>query len=98
MVVSYPGFLSVRLLNDSTRSYRAETDSVKHTLVLATTKDTAAKFPFSYARSGPHNEQLQLDGVLRGDSLHIRLRRVDETSFLLVSRGYHWINELPFNR
>ena len=98
MVVSYPGFLSVRLLNDSTRGYRAQTDSVKHTLVLTTSKDTAAKFPFSYAQSGPHNEQLELDGVLRGDSLHIRLHRVDETKFLLVSRGYHWIDELPFNR
>jgi hypothetical protein len=98
MVVNYSGFLSVRLLNDSTRGYRAHTDSVEHTLVLSTNKDTATKFPFSYVRNGPANEKLRLDGVLRGDSLHIRLHRVDETKFLLVSRGYHWINELPFNR
>ena len=33
-----------------------------------------------------------------GDSLHMQLRRVDHTKFLLVSRGYRWINEFPFNR
>jgi hypothetical protein len=49
-------------------------------------------------RSGAHNEQLQLDGLLGADSLHVRLHRIDETKFLLLSRGYHWINELPFNR
>ena len=98
MIVNYPGFLSVRLLNDSTRGYRAQTDSVRHTLLLSTRKDSTTKFPFTYARGGAHNEQLQLEGVLGQDSLHLRLHRVDETKFLLLSRGYHWINELPFNR
>ena len=98
MVVNFPGFLSIRLLNDSTRGYRVETDSVKRTLVLSSRKDSTTKFPFTYARAGSHNEVLQLDGILGRDSLHLRLRRVDETKFLLLSRGYHWINELPFNR
>jgi hypothetical protein len=98
MIANYPGFLSVRLLNDSTLGYRVLADSVKHTLVLSTRKDSTTKFPFTYVRSGAHNEQLQLDGLLGADSLHVRLHRIDETKFLLLSRGYHWINELPFNR
>ncbi len=98
MIANYPGFLSVRLLNDSTRGYRVLADSVKNTLVLSTRKDSTVKFPFTYVRSGAHNEQLQLDGLLGADSLHVRLHRVDETKFPLLSRGYHWINELPFNR
>ena len=98
MIVNYPGFLSIRLLNDSTRGYRVATDSVKRTLVLSTRKDSTAKFPFTYVRAGSHNEFLQLDGILGRDSLHLHLHRVDETKFPLLSRGYHWINELPFNR
>jgi len=98
MVVNFPGFLSVRLLNDSTRGFRVHADSVGHTLVLTTRADSSKKFPFSYTRGGVLNDQLQLDGTLGGDSLHLRLHRVDETRFLLLSRGYHWINELPFNR
>ena len=98
MIVNYPGFLSIRLLNDSTRGYRVAADSVKHTFVLSTRKDSSTKFPFTYERGGVHNEQLMLDGIMGRDSLHLHLHRVDETKFLLLSRGYHWINELPFNR
>ena len=98
MIVNYPGFLSIRLLNDSTRGYRVATDSVKHTLLLSTRKDSTTKFPFTYERGGAHNDQLQLEGMLGRDSLHLHLHRVDETKFLLLNRGYHWINELPFNR
>jgi hypothetical protein len=98
MVVSFPGSLSMRLLNDSTRGYRVKADTVQHTLLLTSRRDSLAKFPFHYARSGTHNDRLQLDGVLNGDSLHVMLHRTDESKFLLVSRGYHWINEFPLNR
>ena len=96
--IDYPGSLRVRLLNDSLRGFRAQIDTAKHTIILTARADTAAHFPFTYTRNGLHNDQLFLDGLMRGDSLHIRLHRVDETKFPLVSRGFHWINELPYNR
>lgn len=47
----------------------------------------------------------EVDSFVRGhDEGHAgavalpRLHRLDETKFLLVSRGYHWINEFPLNR
>ena len=97
-VVSFPGGASVRLLNDSTRGYRVTTDTVKHTLVLSSRRDSSFKLPLAYARGGARNDSLRLDGIVNGDSLHVRLHRLDETRFLLVSRGYHWINEFPLNR
>jgi hypothetical protein len=40
--------------------------------------------------------------VLEGDLDHHRarleLRRVDETKMLLPGRGFHWVQEYPFNR
>ena len=98
LVFGYPGGASVRLLNDSTRGYRVTADSVKHTFVLSSRRDSSFKLPFAYARGGARNDSLRLDGIVNGDSLHIRLHRLDETKFLLVSRGYHWINEFPLNR
>jgi hypothetical protein len=98
LVISYPGGASVRLLDDSTRGYRAQVDTVKHTLLLSSRRDSSSKAPLRYARTGAHDDSLQLDGVINGDSLHVRLHRLDETTFLLVSRGYHWINEFPLNR
>jgi len=35
---------------------------------------------------------------LRRQQLHMHLRLVDHKKFLLVSRGFHWIQEHPFNR
>jgi hypothetical protein len=39
-----------------------------------------------------------LSGKFGADSLVMRLRRLDENKFLLMNRGYHWIQEQPFNR
>jgi len=36
--------------------------------------------------------------LLEGDGKSIRLRQIDASKFLLVSRGFHWINETAFNR
>jgi hypothetical protein len=33
-----------------------------------------------------------------GHKLRMQLRLFDRDSFLLVSRGFHWIQEYPFNR
>ena len=98
VVFSYPGVASVRLLNDSTRGYRVTADTVKRTLVLSSRRDSTFKLPLAYARGGARNDSLRLDGIVNGDSLHLRLHRLDENKFLLVNRGYHWINEFPLNR
>lgn len=42
-------------------------------------------------------ELLTLEGVLRGDSLSVRLSPFDDRRFLLRNRGFHWVNEVPYN-
>ena len=36
--------------------------------------------------------------VLQGDTLAVHMKPFDRQQFLLVNRGFHWINEYPFNR
>ena len=36
--------------------------------------------------------------LLEGDGKSIRLRQIDASKFLLRSRSFHWINEMPLNR
>ena len=33
-----------------------------------------------------------------GHKTHIQLRLRDRNKFLLVNRGFHWIQEYPYNR
>ena len=43
-------------------------------------------------------DRVVLTGTLDNDPLEVRMRRRDPSEFLLVNRGFHWINELPLNR
>ncbi len=58
------------------------------------TPDWKAEFKFKKLEG----EKLVLDGVFRKHSIHARLHRSDKQDFPLTSRGFHWINERPFNR
>ena len=51
-----------------------------------------------FAYSTPTPETLRLDGSHYGRALSVTMRRVDESEFRLINRGFHWINESPFNR
>jgi uncharacterized membrane protein YphA (DoxX/SURF4 family) len=53
-------------------------------------------FDLGYSR--PDSAHLELVGTLEGDPVNIQLRRVDADAFLLRSRGFHWVSEVPFNR
>ena len=33
-----------------------------------------------------------------GHAVHMQLKLKDRNQFLLVNRGFHWIQEYPFNR
>lgn len=51
---------------------------------------------FTFDRPAP--DQLVLDGSFGGHKVHAELKRMDLHQFTLVNRGFHWINEYPFQR
>jgi hypothetical protein len=51
---------------------------------------------FDYKRPDPRT--LVLDGNMNGKKVHATLQLEDGKEFLLQSRGFHWVNEFPFNR
>jgi hypothetical protein len=65
-------------------------------MVLTKREDLDAKSTFSYQRPAPG--LLTVTGTMDGETIQAKLRLADSRSFLLTSRGFHWINEYPFNR
>jgi hypothetical protein len=65
---------------------------------IALTKydDKKWKGNLSFGRKTP--DQLTLDGEMGGHKIHMQLKLVATQKFQLVSRGFHWIQEYPFNR
>lgn len=48
--------------------------------------------------SGPDAGSLTLRGWWGTDSLDVRMSRIDESEFLLLNRGFHWVQYYPFFR
>jgi len=83
-------------MNDTQAYYSAVIDTKKNTLALTQRRAANAKLNFTFARPAP--DQLILDGPIDGHKTHIQLRLKDRNQFLLVNRGFHWIQEYPYNR
>jgi uncharacterized membrane protein YphA (DoxX/SURF4 family) len=51
---------------------------------------------FTFDRPTP--DLLVLDGSMGGHKIHAELKRMDLQKFTLVNRGFHWVNEYPYQR
>jgi hypothetical protein len=94
--IQYPGNLGVRMMDDSAKYYNAEYDVAKNTVALSESADKSHTNVLAY--SWPDADYVVLQGPLGTNTLSIRMRKIDTSKFLLVNRGFHWINEVPFNR
>jgi len=83
-------------MDDSFARFVASINVTDRRLALAKRDDKTWEAGFGYERSAP--DRLDLDGSMDGHLVRMQLQRQDETRFLLVSRGFHWVQEFPFNR
>jgi hypothetical protein len=58
--------------------------------------DPSWKTALSYEQS--ETDQMKIAGSFENHAIRANLRRIPESDFQLMSRGFHWINEYPFNR
>jgi hypothetical protein len=96
LVFDYPTVMSIQLSSDSRRRYGLKLDAAHKTLALTRRDDPKWKSALAFGR--PAADRLTLDGMFDGHRIQASLHRGDSSKFLLVSRGFHWINEAPFNR
>jgi hypothetical protein len=87
---------SIMSVNGSRRRFRPQLDLDKKTLILAKREDPGSKSNFTVERSDPAH--VTLEGQLDGHTIKAQLHQGEERKFLLQNRGFHWINEYPFNR
>ncbi|HSS48820.1 MAG TPA: hypothetical protein VLX28_07730, partial [Thermoanaerobaculia bacterium] len=96
LVFDYPTVLSIQSSNDSRQRYWLEMYAVHKALALTKRGDPQWKAALAYGR--PEADRLTLDGTFGGHRLQASLHRDDRPKFLLMNRGFHWVNEYPFNR
>lgn len=76
--------------------YVFEPDTVEHLITHHPTSDTTVVDTFRYHWIDA--EHIRLEGIQAGDTLQIEMKTKRKDDFLLMNRGFHWINESPFNR
>jgi hypothetical protein len=80
------------------RWLQCKLDEAKYTLTLTpfdNQKDPLPSAVLTFAQPKP--DQLVLIGTCDGKSVEVKLHRIPESKFPLISRGFHWINESPFS-
>jgi uncharacterized membrane protein YphA (DoxX/SURF4 family) len=96
VVFDFPNTVSFQRMDDSFAGYGASINTKDNTIALTKNSDKNWKAKFTFQRVA--QDQLVLDGNMDSHKLHMQLQLVDRDKIMLVNRGFHWIQEYPFNR
>ncbi len=96
VIFEFPDTMAFENMDDSFARYSAAINAKNETIALKqfTDNNWTSNFKFQHT---PENK-LTLDGEMNHHKIHMQLQLVDRNSFLLVSRGFHWVQESPFQR
>jgi hypothetical protein len=96
IIFEFPKATGVQRLDDSMQYFQTELNDRATQLSLTKFGDNNWKADLAVARTKP--DSMTLDGTVDGHKLHFDLKLMDRSKFTLVNRGFHWIQENPYNR
>ena len=96
VIFDAPGRMVFQLMDDSFAGYGGSINVNDKTLALSMDNDKNWKASFRFQR--PAQDQLAVDGSMDGHQIHMQLQLLDLNKFLLLHRGFHWIQETPYSR
>jgi hypothetical protein len=94
-VIDKDDLATVRTVNDKVIPVRFQIDTADG-LISVKNKTATEISVMHYLR--PDKDHLILTGNFFKDTIHVTLKKKNLNEFLLISRGFHWISEQPYNR
>jgi uncharacterized membrane protein YphA (DoxX/SURF4 family) len=95
LVVEENGTATVQPMSGAPGYFSLKVDPTRKSFVLSKPNDWMWRAELAY--ENPQPDRLILRGQLDGQPVTATLRRFDESRFLLLNRGFHWINETALN-
>jgi hypothetical protein len=88
----------LQTMSDSPVRVRGSVDTTARRITLTPRDSATAEVEPGYHPDG--GDGLRLAGTVGGESVHVRLRRVDHTRFTLIAHGrqFRWVQDDNFNR
>jgi len=96
VVIDYSTRIGFQRMDDTFANFGATIDTTASTIALTKNDDKNWKGNLAFQRPAP--DHLILDGSMDTHKVRMELTLFDRNKFRLVSRGFHWISEGPFNR
>ena len=96
LFIEYEGYAQIRRASSKSSWLSTRPDTVSHKIEFKDLNDTTQSYTFAYEVKSPN--KLNLKGRVNLDSVSVFMTRKTADDFILMNRGFHWINEQPFNR
>ena len=94
IIFEYKSAMSVMSMDDATSYYGTKYDETKKTVTLTGEDSKSPDGVLSYSQ--PDAEHLELRGTFQNQPVVIEMRKIDASKLMLMSRGFHWIQEHPY--
>lgn len=91
----YPNTIQFSRMDKSRYGYKSEIDTIDKKIRLESFNDSTEDYLLNYKIT---DSTLLVNGVFRKDTILCNTKKLRKQDFLLTSRGFHWINEYPYNR
>ncbi|MBQ4820796.1 hypothetical protein [Aquimarina sp. MMG016] len=88
-------YSGIQTMNEKIQYRKEETDTISSTLRLISYRDSTDVQSLSYKLK---DSLYFFESIYKGDTLKIKAKKKEREEFLLINRGFNWINEYPFNR
>lgn len=96
VVFDNPRWFALQTMDDSRTRFHLKLDQEKKTMQVEKRDEINAKSILHYQQPDPNT--IVLDGVIDRQNVHAVLHKAPIPAFRLTTRGFHWINETPYNR
>ncbi len=96
LYITNNGRASIQLMNDTLKRFTLDKYPEKKEWEFISRVDTNYRFTLHYQK--PDSTTFLLSGFIGADSMYVQMRKLSPDNFLLMNRGFHWVNEYPFNR
>jgi hypothetical protein len=96
IVFDRPTRVTFQRMYDTFAGFGSNIDMKTKSLTL--TKNDDPKWAATFSLQQPAADRMILQGEMDGKKVQMRLELIPRERFLLVSRGFSWIQEYPFNR
>jgi len=94
-IIDNPFEISLQSIDGARDRFRSKIDMAGKKITLTKRDNPVQASVFSFTQQ--QNDAMSLEGTMDGKQINVNLHRVQEPAFLLNTRGFHWINEYPYN-